>query len=121
MKHDIALDPETHDLHIKGLDLALVSDSEALRQTLKVRLLFFINDWFLDTTAGLPYFESILVKNPNIPSIESYLKAKILDTEDVTSLIAFDLILENRNASVTFTVDSPYGQVHVTNSLFPGV
>ena len=121
MKRDIALHPDTHDIYIDGIDLGLVADSEALRQNLKVRLLFFTGDWFLDTLAGLPYMESILVKNPNIPSIESVIKAKILETEDVTALTAFDLVLEQRHASISFTVDSPYGQIHITNSLFPGV
>lgn len=120
MKMDLALDPDTGDLLIEDFDAQLVRDLDSVEQDLRVRLQFFLGEWFLDTTVGIPFYEDILVKNPNIPNIESILKAKILETEDVIELLSFDTAFENRILTVSFEVRTEYGDTAITTSLFPG-
>ena len=45
--------------------LSLVKDDDALLQRIKVRLRFFVGDWFLDLGFGVPYFSRVFVKGPN--------------------------------------------------------
>ena len=114
---DLKLDQLTHDLVIENGDLVLVTEAEALVQNIKVRLYTFYGEWAFDTTQGVPYFEDILVKNPNISNIQAILKNVILETKGVTKLSSFIFEYEprTRSASLVFTVESEFGTIDVDN------
>ena len=114
---DLKLDQLTHDLVIEDGDLVLVTDAEALIQNLKIRLYTFYGEWAFDTTQGVPYFEDILVKNPNISNIQAVLKSVILETKGVTKLTAFvfEYDPKARSASLNFTVESEFGTIPIDN------
>lgn len=119
---DIALDKTTHDIIVSNNDFLVVKDVDKVGQKLKQRLLFYQGEWFLDTTVGIPYFQEIFVKNPNIPDIESIFKVEIVETEDVNQLLAFDSTFANdvRDYNITFTVDTPFGTVEFGETIFIG-
>lgn len=113
---DLRLDTPRHDLEITNYDLSFVEDIDRVRQNLRIRLWFFFEEWFLDTTYGVKYYQLILVKNPNLTTVSSALKATILETEDVVSLLeytqSFDLV--TRKLTVTFTVNTTFGTLRLT-------
>ncbi len=117
---DIALDKTTHDIYLKDNDMQLVSDSDHVVQHLKVRLQFFKNEWFLDTAPGVPFFEDIFVKNPNVPNIDSVIKAQIIDTPEVEEILEFNSSFNNstRQYTLNFKVRSVYGEEELLISLF---
>lgn len=119
---DIALDKTTHDIIVSNNDFLVVKDVDKVGQKLKQRLLFYQGEWFLDTTVGIPYFQEVFVKNPNIPDIESIFKVEIVETEDVNQLLAFDSTFANdvRDYNITFTVDTPFGTVEFGETIFIG-
>lgn len=100
---DIGVGITTHDLEVVGRDLYLVNERDRVRQHLKIRLWFFLGEWYLDTTAGVPFFEEILVKAPNISRIENILKVIILETPDVNEITEFDVDYDPR--ARTFRLD----------------
>lgn len=120
MSVDIALDKDTHDLLIVGNSLLTVEDVDQVEQNTKIRLKFFSSEWFLDTTKGLPFYETILVKNPNVPNIDNIIKAEIVDTSEVGELLSyvssFDPVL--REYVVTFKFKSTFGDAALEVSLF---
>jgi len=87
---DFALDNDTHDLLIEGNNLKTVEGVEQVEQNTKIRLKFFSEEWFLDTTKGLPFYQEILIKNPNVPNIDNIIKATIADTLGVGELLSYD-------------------------------
>lgn len=103
---DIALDTTTGDLLITDFDMSLVFGVSQIAQNLAIRLRFFLTEWFLDLTAGIPYYQYFLIKNPNQIQIESFLKDEIYKTEGVTELTAFSSSFapETRSYSVIFSV-----------------
>ena len=117
--NDLRLDTTTHDLKIENFDLSVLSGTDVIAQRLKIRLEFFRGEWFLDTTVGVPFYTDILVKNPDIPHIETILKAEILDTPGVVELLAFETSYnaQTRKLDVSFTVDTDYGTVTITETL----
>jgi len=117
---DLALDKDTHDLYFNSNDIHTVDDIDQNEQHLKVRLLFYLREWFLDTAAGLPFYTDILVKNPNVPDIDNIIKSKILDTPDVIEILEFQSEYNNttREYDVSFTVRSNYGTSDLQISLF---
>lgn len=88
---DLHLDPLTGDLDMIAGDLYLVKDLEAIRQEAETRMRFFLGEWFLDNTAGLPYFQNILVKAPNLNAIKTILSNEVLKVAGIKSLLKMDL------------------------------
>lgn len=108
-----ALD-SNNDLIIKDSRLAVVEDSAETLQSVRTRLLFYLEEWFLDIQAGVPYFQEIFTKPVNLANIESILKTKILTTEGVERLVEFSLDYEggsSRKLTVNFTAETIYGTI----------
>ncbi len=91
---DIAVNPETNDLYINNGDLQLVQDIEHVKQHLKIRLQFYLGEWFLDITEGMPFYSDVLVKNPNIPNIDNIMKSRILSTPEIVALLSYKSFFE---------------------------
>lgn len=76
---DIALSAASHDLLLSPTnDLILIGNAERVAQQIKISLKAFLGEWFLDTGFGVPYFEEILVKNPNTMIIREIIRDRIL-------------------------------------------
>ena len=85
------LQTEDGDIDVTSNDLSFVTGSDEVKQLLRQRLRMFLGEWFLDTTKGIPYFQSILKKNPNPVSIDSAFKNEILETPGILELFEFEL------------------------------
>lgn len=113
MAVDLALAPD-HDLDLDLLGRAsFVDGAERVAQQIKVTLLAFLGEWFLDTTFGVPYFESILVKAPDRAGIEAILRARIRAVPGVNRVRRLDLEIERelRILRVTYEADTAAGRV----------
>lgn len=88
-------------------------DAEATAQCVKTRLQLLRGEWFLDTTAGMPYLQDICVKPANLPLAESLIKRTILETEGVSEIVAFALELNptTRKLSVYAQVRTTYDDI----------
>ncbi len=114
MSLDLALG-EDHDLATDALGRTrLIGGADRIRQQIKVTLLAFLGEWFLDTSFGVPYFENILVKNPDRATIEAVLRARILDVPGVARVGRLTLEIERtqRALRVTFESETTDGRVN---------
>lgn len=120
---DLALDPQTGDLLLESGRLRLATGLDAIAQDVTMRLRFFLGEWFLDTRIGVPYFQDILVKNPNIPRATQLLRQVVQETPGVTSVDRFDFTLDAqaRKASVAFSASTTTGQLTYDRELILGV
>lgn len=110
---DIALHANDHDILIKDGDFLLIDNAERVAQQIKVKLLTFLGEWFLDTTWGVPYLEYILVKQPNQELIKQILSEQILSVDDVKSLNALELDyqVKDRTLIINYEVSTEYGLI----------
>lgn len=98
----LALDARTHDLFLApDGNLAMAEDNEAIAQHVKQRLLFYRGEWFLDTEAGVPWFQEIFVRPHNDGIIEALIKREILDTDGIAELTEFKMQVDGRKRSIT--------------------
>lgn len=74
-------------------DIALVNGSYVIetgaaytRTRLAARLKFFKGEYFLDRRKGVPYYDHVFVKNPNIDVVRTLFRRVILGTPGVLSL-----------------------------------
>lgn len=118
---DIALYLGTHDLVFANYDLVLISGLSYLAQKLKIKLLFFFKEWFLDTTKGMDFYGTLFVKNPNLNAVDNMIKITIVDTEGVLELLEYsaDYSFSERKLNVTFKVNTIYGELTFKESLKP--
>lgn len=92
----LALDAGAHDLRLDETGaLALVRDAHAIGQHVKQRLKFHVGEWFLDTSAGMPWLPrpgqfAILSRPYDAGTSEAVIKAEILDTPGITGIEDFD-------------------------------
>jgi hypothetical protein len=116
---DLKIDPLTGDLVIENGDLAQVSGTDAILQSIRTRLGFFLGEWFLDEAQGIPYFESILVKNPNFPAVRELLRRALLETPGVLEVTSLRLRFTSstRLLAVSFRVSTDLGELAQTLEL----
>lgn len=91
---------KNHDIYISNGNLELINGVDQIVQNIDVRLRFFLQEYFLDQTIGVPWFQEILRRNINIDQIESRLKLEILNTDGVTGIETFSVDFERFTRSL---------------------
>lgn len=88
----LAVDPVTNDLSLDADgNLATVINAEAVAQHVRQRLKSFRGEWFLDTTAGVPWLDQVLGYQYDPALAESVIKAEILGTDGVIEITSFSV------------------------------
>lgn len=118
VEFDFLIDPVTHDMVIRDGDFVIVKGVQAIVQRVKIRLLFFLEEYILDPEEGTPWFEQILIKNPDMVAVSSILKERILGTPGIVSLQSFGIEkaesvggARKRNLQVSFRAQSEEGTI----------
>lgn len=102
----------SHDIDIVNNKIVLVEDIEEKSQILIQNLKFFLGEWFLDNTAGIPYYRDVLKKKIEPSKVSSAFKNAILSSQGVIELVAFSLDLDTqRKLRLDFTVRFSEGKV----------
>ena len=104
---DLKLDSQ-HDLLFKDGKLVLVSSANLVAQRIKITLLTFLGEWFMDTTIGIPYLEQVLVKPADKTKLENIFRKKILSVDGVKKIQSIDALINRveRTLQVEFAVDT---------------
>lgn len=118
MSYDIALD-KSHDLHLKDADLLIIGAAKRVAQQVKVTLLTFEEEWFLDTAFGVPYLDKILVKRPRRQEIETILRERIKDVPGVSGVAEMKLLIDHplRRFAAELKINTPEGNETVELTL----
>ncbi len=80
---DILLDC-SGDLYVSPNGDILLENSVA--QKIRIRLLWFLEEWRWNREEGLPYMESLLIKNPDTDYFERLVREKIFEVDEVTDV-----------------------------------
>lgn len=100
-----------NDIYASAGSLVRNSGSDYVVQTIRTQLLMYQGEWWLDLTAGIPWFQTILAAPADIKTAEQIIKTSILGTPGVTELVEFDATFDNstRDFKITFIVLTEYG------------
>lgn len=67
--------------------MALVTDpNQEIAIRLQDRFLLALGEWFLDTRIGVPYFQVVFVKNPDVAAIRALFRKVIETTPGIVSV-----------------------------------
>lgn len=87
------LNPQTNDIESVGGKIKLLSTiQESVRQRLSIKLRTFQNEWFLDTTYGVPYrgLNGIIGGKKSKAEVDAIFISIINDEPEVQRIISFD-------------------------------
>lgn len=115
---DLLIGGSKNDLVLTNGDLTFCRGSSAIAQDVLQQLQMFLGEWFLDTSKGIPWLQSILVKSPNLNVINATLQNAICNVNGVSQLVAFNYTYNNatRELSITFQAKCVNGQVISLNT-----
>lgn len=95
---DILLD-KNGDLFLDNRGDIVLNDS--VSQQIKIRLRWFAKEWRWNEEMGLPYFEELLVKNPNIEYFEGLIREEIFNVDKVTEVESVSITYDNKTRKGT--------------------
>ena len=107
------------DLDLTGGGASIVEGAPAVVQRLTIRLRLFASEWFLDRRKGVPYYERILVKNPDLGVVAATLQAVVLKTEGIVRLLTYQQRLDTdaRALIVSLTAEATDGSEVILNEV----
>ena len=111
-----------YDLVFEGgiLDPTFVEGTDEIDQRLLRRLRLMKEEWFLDRTAGVPYYQEILaIKGVSMATVEQAFRAEIRKDPDVISIDLFQMSLDKTTREVTISIEATTadGTVIITNEV----
>ena len=116
------LSPSYGDLTFKNgpLTSAYTTQSrvDVVAQRLRIRLLTWESEWFLDTSYGVPYW-SFLGKKVKKSTVDLIFQREILAENGVKELTFFESTFENRKYTLSFRVKVTTGDETETITLTP--
>lgn len=107
---DLALSSDNGLVLDGNRDLALVSGTDEVTQTIRVALLTQAGEWFLDESYGVRWHEDVFVRNPNPAVIAAAIRTTILRVPNVNRILEYEQVIgPARQLTVTFKVDTAFG------------
>lgn len=105
---DILLDKEGDIALTDAGDILLVTSPV---QAVLIKLRWYFAEWVFDPEKGIPWFESVLVKSPDIDGIRKRLVREMLDVDDILEVPQMDILVDSktRHARIMFTIRTDEG------------
>lgn len=85
--------------------------NNAIGLNIKTRIQSWVNDCFFALTDGVDWYNRLGTKNQRV-LLEQDLRRIILQSQDVTGIIEFDTILNDRDIQVFYSVQTIYTQAY---------
>lgn len=105
---DLYLDKTYHDITLDGRDLRLSVEGEDVAQRLTIALQFLSEEWFLDTTRGVPFTQTIIeAGSGDVETLSAIYRSHINRVEGVVKINALELSFggDNRILTIALTVN----------------
>ena len=81
-----------------------ISKTDSIVQAVRIRLLWFFKEWRLGPGHGVPYFEEILVKNPNEAKVRHLIREIVMSVERVTNVLGVGIAVDKKTRQATIAV-----------------
>jgi len=103
------------DLDLSQGGLALIDGSARVAQQVQLKLRLWQGEWFLDTSFGTPYLQSILGKGLTLSGALAALRRSVLEVDGVTAItsLSYDYQASQRSLLVALVLQTEEGLVEV--------
>ena len=105
-----------HDLKFENYDLVLTDGLDQIAQNLHTRMQFFFEEWILDITKGIKFYDFVFIKNPDLNTIAAIMKAYISDTPQILEILEYSQEYDEqlRKLTITYKVQATLGVIDDT-------
>ena len=79
--------------------------TQSVRQAVEIRLRWLFGEWRFAPEAGVPYFDRIMVKKPDIEGIEQILRTEIMAVDGMTDVKNLQVVIDAKSRVATITFD----------------
>lgn len=92
-----------------------IDEPRAVAQAAMTRLMLYFGEWFLDTSDGTRWYESILGVNTRFTR-DLEIKARVLGTPNVTEITSYSSNFDGNTRAfrVSLTINTPFGPTGAT-------
>lgn len=99
----------------------LVDSPACVAQAVQTALLLWEGEWYLDTTAGMPWATQVLGTG-TMALYDQAIKAKIVSVQGVQDIVSYSSSLDvtTRTLTVDCTIDTIYGETSINIQLTGG-
>ena len=91
-----------------------IAIENSVAQKIRIKLLWFEGEWKWNKEEGMPYRDSLLVKNPDTDFFEGIIREKIFEIEEITDVkevsVKFDR--QTRSAVIKYTALTDYETIN---------
>ena len=96
----------TKDGDLSLCENADISLTHSIRQAVRIRLLWFFEEWRFAPPFGVPYFEEVLIKNPNVERIRRRIRDEIRTADGVIDVknTRVDINPQTRAARISMNI-----------------
>lgn len=110
------LDAITNDLFFDEVAFqvgTIQTNESVIQQRIKTTLQTFQGEWYLDRSLGVPYYEEVLQKNPDVGRVRSLLLLAVNSVRGVKEVLSFvvEFIPATRRFVVNFKVRTDEDQI----------
>jgi hypothetical protein len=79
--------------------------TQSVRQAVQIRLRWLFGEWRFTPEAGVPYFERIMVKKPDIEGVKQILRTEIMAVDGMTDVKNLEVSIDSKSRVATITFD----------------
>lgn len=111
---------ESGDVVVENGEFVFVEDQEVLRQQAKINLQLSKQDWFLDFSEGITYFDDddgILGARIITPLMETELQEAVLRVEGIEVINSFEYDFTDNELNVTIQALTVFGELSIDQLL----
>jgi hypothetical protein len=80
-----------------------ISLTDSIRQAVVIHLRWFLDEWRFAPQFGMPYFEEILVKNPNLERIKTIIRDECMTVDGVKDITDISVAFECQSPVIDIT------------------
>ncbi|MDR0675640.1 MAG: hypothetical protein LBF97_01180 [Elusimicrobiota bacterium] len=93
--------------------IAIGEDKQALSQIIKNSILTLLGEIELDTTKGIPYFDSLFLGIPDLDLFESYLRNTIKNIDGVIAITNYIYEIKDNIFRYKIYIQTIYGDIEI--------
>lgn len=91
------------DWDLTGGRVTLATGAQETKQRVEGRLELFKGEWFRDQRVGMPYYQIVLVKNPDLDAIRTLILGVVAGTQGVKSVDEVSLVWDRARRKLAYT------------------
>jgi len=97
------------DILLEDGDIFLTDDcdiqiTDSVVQAVRTRILWLLGEWRFYPEAGMPYFEEVFVKAPDIDLLRSIIRTETMKVEEVVDVTDIRIVVKDRKATVNLRI-----------------